>query len=430
MYRSILIAAAAVWGPVVTGPSPLAAQAPHGGDTLVVSLADVREMAVRANPELNAASWRPAAARGDVRTAHTLAFNPEASFDARSPGSGFASRYEAELGLELEVAGQQGLRVGATEAGYRAASRTFEDAGRLLLRDVERAYYRLAAAEERVALADEISELNARLGSAVDAQHTAGKVSLLDANLAGIEAARSRARALEARSARTTAALELGRLLGDERGGRIRTAGVSGTPSRGAERPSDAALDVALASRPDLLAATQDVDRAQLEARLARREAFPNLRVAALATREDPRTDPRFGVSVGMVLPLFNRNQGLTQRRQAEIAQAEQMRLATELGVRVEVEDALRAYRSAQDEVELLEAEMIGPIRQNQDLLEVAYREGKIDLASLLLLRNQLLDAELRYWDAWERRQVAGVDLAAATGEILEGVTLDEGGER
>jgi outer membrane protein TolC len=96
----------------------------------------------------------------------------------------------------------------------------------------------------------------------------------------------------------------------------------------------------------------------------------------------------------------------------------------------VEVEDALRVYTSAEREVEILEAEMLGPIRENQGLLEVAYREGKIDLASLLLLRNQLLDAELSYWAAWERREIARTDLDSATGEILRGADFVEGSDR
>jgi len=388
-------------------------------------------MAVRANPELIALSWRPTAAQGDVRSARTLAFNPHVSFEARSPGSGFASRYEAELGLELEVAGQRGLRVDASEAGYDAASERFRDDARLTLRDVEHAYFRLAAAEERQSLADEVSALNAQLQDAVAAQLAEGEVSLLEANLAGIEAARARARALEAGSGRATAARVLARLLGLAGDAPIRTNGVTtalrSSVGRTAER---APVEQALAARPDLLAAESDVERARQEARLVRREALPNLRIAALATREDPLIEPRLGVSVGVVLPVFDRNQGLSQRRRAEVAEVEEARRATELRVRVEVEDALQTYAAAEREVELLEAEVLGPIHESQGLLDIAYREGKIDLANLLLLRNQLLDAELSYWAAWERREIARTDVAAATGEILEGVNPIEGGER
>jgi cobalt-zinc-cadmium efflux system outer membrane protein len=101
-----------------------------------------------------------------------------------------------------------------------------------------------------------------------------------------------------------------------------------------------------------------------------------------------------------------------------------------ELRVRTEVEAALARYESAQEAVSILETELLGPIRENHSLLQVAYTEGLIDIATLLLLRNQLLDAELDYWDAWERREQARTELASATGRILEGVSLNFGSER
>jgi cobalt-zinc-cadmium efflux system outer membrane protein len=411
--------------------SGLLGQSAPEGDTLVVTLEEARTLAVRANPELLAASWRPTAARGDIRSARTLQFNPDVAFEARSPAGGFASRYEAELGLEIEIAGQRGLRIGASEASYQAVRSGFENEGRHVLQDVGRAYHGLVAAEQRLALAEEVDRLNAQLLEAVGTQRREGEVSLLEANLASVEAARARAGALEARSARTTAALELGRLIAIDPSVPLRTAGASSVAApTGAERSSDERVQQAIARRPDLRAVAQDVERAREEERLARRESFPNLRVAGLATREDPLMDPRFGLAVGIEFPLFNRNQGLTGRRRAEIAEVEQLRRATELRVRVEVEDALRIYAAAQREVEILETEMLGPIRENQGLLEIAYREGKIDLATLLLLRNQLLDAELSYWAAWERREWARTDLESATGDILQGVDFIEGSDR
>jgi cobalt-zinc-cadmium efflux system outer membrane protein len=398
---------------------------------MVVSLAEARTLAAGGNPELRAASWRPAAARGDLRSAGTLSFNPDIAFEARSPGTGLASRYEAQLGLELEVAGQRGLRVGASEAFYAATRSRFEDEGRNVLADVERAYHRLVSAEQRLALAQEIDALSARLQAAVGIELAEGEVSVLEANLASIESARARARALEAGGARTAAASELGRLVGLDPAVAIRTAGV---PAGVGVGPPTAALDellaTALAERPDLRALEREMEGARQEERLARRASLPNLRVAALATREDPLLDPRFGVAVGIELPLFNRNQGLTLRRRAEISEVAASRRALELRVRTDVENALLTYTTAEREVEILDVEMLGPIRQNQSLLEVAYREGKIDLASLLLLRNQLLDAELSYWAAWERREIARTDLESATGEILRGVDFIEGDER
>jgi cobalt-zinc-cadmium efflux system outer membrane protein len=401
------------------------------GDTLVLTREAAQILAIEANPELLAATWRPEAARGDVRSADLLQYNPQALFEARTPGDGFASRFEAELGLEVEIGGQRGLRGNATEAALAAALRWLDDDGRLLLAEVGRAYHGLTAAEQRVALVLEMTRYSEQLDQAVRTQLAEGEVSVLQANLAAIEAARARARALESASARTTAALRLERLLGLDPSGAIQTAGPTApADGGGTEEPMDALVGRALSLRPELRAIEHDVERAREEERLARRASVPNLRVAALVTREAPLVDPRLGVAVGMTLPLFNRNQGLADRRRAEISEVVQLGRAAELRVRTEVEDALRVYRSTEREVRLLEAEMLEPIRENRGLLEIAYREGKMDLTNILLIRNQLLEAELSYWDAWERRERARTDLESATGEILQGVSFGNGSDR
>lgn len=396
-------------------------------DTLTVSLSEAVSMAVESSPDLAARSWDPVAVRGDARGASAFPFNPELLFESRSPSAGIAQRYEAEVGIELEMAGQRGLRIDAAEEAVQAADSRFSDAGRLTLAEVERSYHRLVAAEQRVALLAAIEESNERLATAVRTQLTEGEVSLLEANLVAVEAARARARAVEQRAARTSAALELGRLLGVDPRTEIRTVGPAAQPEREAPASLDEALGRARADRPDLRSNEQELERARQDERLARRERLPNLRLAALLTREDPLVDPRLGVAVGLELPLLNRNQGATARRSAELSGARAELRATEARVRIEVEEAYRRYQAVADEVELLEAELLGPSRENQRLLDVAYREGKIDLASLLLVRNQLLDAELGYWDAWERRERALTDLQSATGAILDGLTFTAG---
>ena len=80
--------------------------------------------------------------------------------------------------------------------------------------------------------------------------------------------------------------------------------------------------------------------------------------------------------------------------------------------------DAYQSYALAAEEARIFENDVLQPARANQQLLETAYREGKIDLPALLLLRNQLLDAELSYWDAWLAHRRSLVALQSATASI------------
>ena len=58
-----------------------------------------------------------------------------------------------------------------------------------------------------------------------------------------------------------------------------------------------------------------------------------------------------------------------------------------------------------------------GAANANQELLDAAYREGQLDLPSLVLLRNQLFDAEVGYWEAWLARRHSFNRLAAVGGD-------------
>jgi outer membrane protein TolC len=115
-------------------------------------------------------------------------------------------------------------------------------------------------------------------------------------------------------------------------------------------------------------------------------------------------------------VPLFNRNQGEVQARRAAARGAELERAAVASRVRAEVESAFRAYQAAAGEVEVLERTVLGPARDNLRLLETAYREGKIGLPVLLLVRNQVIDAEQDYWSAWLAERDAESQLRAAVG--------------
>ncbi len=60
------------------------------------------------------------------------------------------------------------------------------------------------------------------------------------------------------------------------------------------------------------------------------------------------------------------------------------------------------------------------------ELLDEAFRSGKVDLPTLLLIRNQLLDAELAYWDSWLQFRAELIRLDAATAKPT---TDDEPGD-
>ncbi|MEO5815872.1 MAG: TolC family protein [Gemmatimonadaceae bacterium] len=399
-------------------------------DTTHLTINDARAAAVRANPELAAARTDIDVARGVLRQAGILRFNPSADLLGSAAGG-----IGAEIGLsqEIEVGGQRGARRAVARAGVSRATFSVADAARVTLFDVDRTFYRAVASDRRAALASEVLALNERLAQAATRQLREGEISKLDYNLSVVELGRSRARALAARREQQQSQIELRRVVGlpfttptvavfDSTVHRHLVVDSSGSNPHvdfsafGADGDTtvDALVSRALARRPDLGERESAVTQANADVTLARREALPNLFARVLSQTNDAGNGRVLRPGIGLSLPLFNRNQGEIEARRAVARRTTLERAALVTRVGAEVESAFRGYLAAAGEVEVLERTVLGPARDNRRLLEAAYREGKVGLPVLLLIRNQVIDAEQEYWTAWLAERVAAADLTAA----------------
>lgn len=417
--------------------SPGALHARQRADTLRVSLADARAQAQRANPELAAARLDTAVARGQLRQAGILPFNPSVDVVARPSGD----ELEAGVTQELEIFGQRGARLRSGRAGMERAGAGVRDVARLVIADVDRTFYRLAAASQRTKLSDEVLGLNARLEDVGRRQLAEGAISRLDYNLAVVELGRARARAAVARREQNQAAIDMARLMGLPSGTPVLAA--ADTSALGIDVPGVVALAdsnivpdvdrltaIALQRRPDLQERGAAVRQAEAELSVARREALPNPVLRGVLEQPTVGGSRTFRPGVGFTLPFLNRRQGDRQALRAAARQAEFDRLALAIGVRAEVANAVAAYASASTEVRTLAATVLVPARQNRQLGEIAYREGKIGIPVLLLIQNQALDAELEYWTAWLAAREAVATLASVTGQNIVESSPSESGVR
>jgi outer membrane protein, heavy metal efflux system len=415
-------------GAVLTMCVPAVVQAQAGADPAAAPPAGIRSLtfaeaqryALSHNPELLAIRRIREAAEGRRRQAGVYRFNPEFTFESEQVGSGRTLRaYEGEVSQEVEWAGQWGLRKRAASHDVAAADATVRDAERVTRARAASAYYDALAAQSRVALAESILLLNTRLAAAVADLLEAGSISLLEANLAEIESGRARARVLEERRNGESALLELRRVLGVDDDEPLSLSSDVPDPPEPSGLVLDSLVRVAMQRRPDLQAAGSRIEVGSSLVSLARRERLPNLRLTMPFDRLEGPGSGQVGIGVGISIPLWNRNQGTVAELQADLARTRSELDATVLAVRTEVTDAYQRYLSAREEEEISATSVLAPARLNQGLLDDAFRSGKIDLSTLLLLRNELLDAELDYWDSWLELRLEFVRLTAVTAEPL-----------
>lgn len=400
-------------GPQMSGmPSP--------PDTIVLTLREAGRLALEREPGLQAERQAVAIARGELRQVRVDGLNPTFEVQQYEAGvAGGARAYTAGLSMDVPWAGQRGLRIAAASAGVERAAATTMSAERVAEATVSLAFFASLAAERRLQLAEQMAAATQRFFDVTRIQLREGEISALDANLTEIELGRSRGRLLGARREANATLLELRRLIGVPPQTALRL--VDGELPSGATLTlnEDSLIAAALLARPDLQASRRQVEQADALRRLAARDWIPTPRLSAFSTRDVGERASRLGLGVALPLPVIDRAQGRVDQEEARLAQSRSRYAALELSIRVEVAEAVRSYLAASDEVTTLESLVLEPARRNLALLDAAYQAGKLALPTVLLVRNQLLDAELDYWRAWQTYRAALVRLHAATGTSI-----------
>jgi outer membrane protein, heavy metal efflux system len=189
----------------------------------------------------------------------------------------------------------------------------------------------------------------------------------------------------------------------------------------------DAAIDVALRTRPDLRLARLNEQVAQAGLRLANAQGTPDASVftrysQGQSTFDNTPVGPifdrdkqlSFGISVG--IPVFNKNQGEREEAAVAIRQAMRRREFAEQVVRSEVASAYARYEAAHTAVQTFEQGVIARTNANIKTMRSAYELGAFRVTDLLAEQRRLVDSERDFTEALAERYRALADLQQAIG--------------
>lgn len=417
------------------GVRPLLAQEPAIPAKL--TLAEALRLAVERNPSL-------AAVRSDVDIAAAVRLdasrrpNPALTVDSE----GYPLRQDqrapffnnqdltVRLDQEIELRGRRGLRTQAADASVDAASARVDDAQRVLTLDVQRAYFQavLATADREVARSS-LEEIDRALGLN-QARFKQGEIS--GGELRRLQVERLRfvddvfAAELALRNARS-ALLGLMNVTNLAQDFEV-TEPLAANPAPTPPTPLGVVAAVlpasiggqgmvlsadAIARRPDLLAAQREVFRADTETRLQRALRTPNLTLGGGYRRSFGTNALVFGATVP--IPIFNRNPGGVARADAERQQAASRARATELTVRLDVQQAVNALDVNRERVRYIEREYLTTARESRDIVLASYRQGAADLIDFLDAQRAFRETVRTYNRALYEQRISIFELAAAT---------------
>ena len=427
-------------------PSPAVevrdANAPSAPESWIASYADPLQgsssidlvrRALSANAELAAARIEIDRARARLRQAGLLP-NPSVDFEQQngvfnSPGERSTS---VGFSLPLQLAGQRGRRIDLARAELEAAEAEVGDRERRLAGEVRLAYAEALAGLRELEITQNLNAVDVETARVVEVRTNEGDAAPLELSLIRAEVDRLRARRALIEGRLQAALLKLRQLAGipADESVRLREALVAPLLP---EPPAslDAAVEIALRTRPDLKFARLAEEVAQAGYRLVKAEAAPQVtaftRYAQTSSAFDETPigflqdrDKLFSFGVTITLPLFNRNQGAKAEAQLAITQAQRRREFAESVVRAEVAAAFRRYEAAQASFQTYEQGVIARSAQNVRTMRAAYETGAFRISELLVEQRRLIDSQREMTEALAERYRALADLQTALGVVVK----------
>jgi len=354
----------------------------------------------------------------------------------QATGSLTGSSGERETGigvsLPLEVSGQRKRRIVLAQAQLEATESEVAEGERRLAAEVLAAYAAALAAIRELEITEGLNDIDLQTTRFVQARVNEGESAPIELSLLQVEVDRLKSRRAQVEGRLQATLIKLKNLVGIPFNEPIRLREELSTSQGVWNQPAslDAAVVIALRTRPDLKLARLNVEVARAGLSLAQSQTGPEVvastkyiqnRLLFDDTPVGPISDRdkliTFGVSVS--IPIFNRNQGTKAEAALAINQAERRRDFLETAVRSEVASAYARLDAVQRSLTTFDQGVISRSNDNIRAIRAAYQIGEFKITDLLTEQRRLLDSQREFTEALAERYRALADLRIAIGSPL-----------
>ena len=375
------------------------------------------ETAFANNPDLAAAQWETGIAQGERQQAGLIP-NPEVSWEAEDTRRNSRTT-TVMINQPIELGGKRGARIEVASRAQDAAGIELERKRNVLRADVIQAFYSSSTAQQRLLLSRQSLELAERGLRVAQGRIKSGKSS-------PVEGTRAEGQLSEVR-------LDLRRAERDEASAYQRLAQVMGAPlpafvsvgDPGRSMPTvpDSSLLLnRIGETAELRLAKLQIDQREASLGLEKAQRIPDLTVS-IGSQYDERERERVNVvGLSMPIPLFNRNQGNVLAAARRTDQARDLRNASELRLRTEIQTTLDQWMTANTEVASFNQTILPAAQSAVDTATRGFEMGKFNFLDVLDAQRTLISARTQYiqaiaeaTDAWVRIERIFGDVALLT---------------
>ena len=332
--------------------------------------------------------------------------NPELSWEAEDTRRNSRTT-TVMINQPIELGGKRGARIEVASRAQDAAEIELERKRNALRADVIQAFYNTSTAQQRLLLSRQSLELAQRGLNVAQGRISSGKSSPVEGTRAEVQLSEVR--------------LELKRAERDEANAYQQLARVMGVPLPAFASVSDSSQPMPTVPEPSLLLnrigqtaelrlAKLQIDQREASLGLEKAQRIPDLTVS-LGSQYDERERERVNVvGLSMPIPLFNRNQGNVLAAARRTDQARDLRNASELRLRTEIQTTLAQWNTANTEITSFNQTILPAAQSAVDTATRGFEMGKFNFLDVLDAQRTLISARGQYiqaiaeaTDAWVR---------------------------
>lgn len=393
---------------LLAGPG-FAADSPVSTLTLDQAL----QAAFAGNPDLAAAQWEIGIAQGDRQQAGLIP-NPEVSWEAEDTRRNSRTT-TVMINQPIELGGKRGARIDVASRAQDAAGIALERQRNALRADVIQAFSGAQTAQQRLQLSGQSLALAEHGLRVAQGRIQAGKSSPVEGTRAQVQVSEVR--------------LELSRAERDRANAYQQLAQVMGAPLPTSTRVQVAAEELSIVPPPDRLlerlneTAELRLARLQIEQReaslgLEKAQRIPDLTVSVGSQYDELERERVNVVGLSMPIPLFNRNQGNVLAAARRTDQARDLRNATELRLRTEIQATLTQWQTANGEVQAFNRTILPAAQRAVESATQGFEMGKFGFLDVLDAQRTLIDARSQYIQAVAEATQARVRIERIFGDV------------
>lgn len=377
-----------------------------------ISLEEAIRIAIEKNPQLQSTRDQVDAAIGALRQSR-LYPNPVLEFLAEEiPGDEVGLNQSQNLVAVTQpviTGGKRGLGIKVSEKSKE--KNEFERDAVLLnvIADTKKAFYKVVGDQEGLAIAKETEKIAKRTYESEKLRFEAGEVAITNVLRAEVELSKARNVVSNAEGNLQNSVRELQTAMGTPE--EI----INGVTGKLLSRPVDVSLpelELRMSNnQPLLMASKKNVEIAETQLTLEKRQVIPDINVSAGYKRLSLEEINTFQLGVEIPAPFFNRNQGNIQKGKAISKKAKSDNQSVYNELLFQLRRNFNSYYTERKRVIEYRDKILPKAEESLKLISRGYREGEFDYIDLLDAQRTWAETRISYIESLKNLNLLIADI-------------------